>query len=54
LSQTHYSVSTCAQEELERAFHSVTTQYAVDWKDPQNRFLLPSFQEQVLDQIIDA
>jgi foldase protein PrsA len=41
------------QEELERALFSVTNQYAVDWNDPQNRTLLPSFQEQVLDQIID-
>jgi foldase protein PrsA len=42
------------QEELERALNSVTVQYAVDWNDPQNRSLLPSFQEQVLDQIIDT
>jgi foldase protein PrsA len=41
------------QEELERALYSVTNQYAVDWNDAQNRSLLPSFQEQVLDQIID-
>ncbi len=40
------------QEELERALDSVTNQYAVDWNDPENGSLLPSFQEQVLDQII--
>ena len=41
------------QEELERALYSVTAQYAVDWNDPENRSPLPSFQDQVLDQIID-
>jgi foldase protein PrsA len=41
------------QEELERALYSVTAQYMVDWNAPENRSLLPSFQEQVLDQIID-
>jgi foldase protein PrsA len=41
------------QEELERALDSVTAQYAVDWNAPENRSLLPSFQEQVLDQVID-
>jgi foldase protein PrsA len=47
-------ISTVAYEaELERALYSVSAQYAVDWNDPQNRSLLPSFQQQVLDQIID-
>jgi foldase protein PrsA len=47
-------VSTAAyQAELERALDSVTAQYAVDWNAPENRSLLPSFQEQVLDQVID-
>jgi foldase protein PrsA len=41
------------EEELERALYSVTAQYAVDWNAPENRSYLPSFQEQVLDQIID-
>jgi foldase protein PrsA len=41
------------QAELERALDSVTAQYAVDWNAPENRSLLPSFQEQVLDQVID-
>jgi foldase protein PrsA len=41
------------KEELENALYSVTAQYAVDWNDPQNGALLPMFQEQVLDQIID-
>ena len=41
------------QEELERALYSVTAQYAVDWNDPENRSPLPSFQEQLLDQLID-
>jgi len=47
-------VSTAAyQAELERALDSVTAQYSVDWNAPENRALLPSFQEQVLDQVID-
>jgi foldase protein PrsA len=41
------------QEELERALYSVTTQYTLDWNDPQTRSFLPTFQEQVLNQIID-
>jgi foldase protein PrsA len=41
------------EEELEKALSSVTAQYAVDWNDPANQGFLPSFQEQVLDQIID-
>ena len=40
------------QEELNRALASITDQYGVDWNDPENRALLPSLQEQVLDQII--
>ena len=40
------------QEELNRALASVTDQYGVDWNDPENRALLPSLQEQVLEQII--
>jgi len=47
-------ISTVAyQAELERALNSVTLQYALDWNDEQNRSLLPTFQQQVLDQIID-
>jgi foldase protein PrsA len=46
-------ISTAAyQEELARALHSVTDQYMVDWNDPESQSLLPSLQEQVLDQII--
>lgn len=41
------------QDELERALSSVTNQYMVDWNDPENQALLPGFQDQVLDQIID-
>lgn len=47
-------ISTSAYRgELERALHSVTTQYALDWNDPENVSFLPSFQQQVLDEIID-
>lgn len=47
-------ISTAAyQSELERALHSVTAQYALDWNDPENLSFLPTFQEQVLDEIID-
>jgi foldase protein PrsA len=42
------------QEELERALNSVTAQYGVDWNAEENRSLLPTFQEQVLDQVIDT
>ncbi len=46
-------ISTAAyQEELTRALYSVTAQYGVDWNSPDNRSLLPSFQEQILDQVI--
>jgi len=41
------------QEELVRALDSVTEQYALDWNDPQNLAFLPTFQQQVLDQLID-
>jgi foldase protein PrsA len=40
------------QEELERTLRSVTDQYMLDWNDPANQALLPSFQESVLDQVI--
>ncbi len=47
-------ISTAAyQEELEFALQSVTAQYQVDWNDPENASFLPTFQEQVLDQIIE-
>lgn len=46
-------ISTAAyQDELRRALYSVTSQYTLDWNDPENISLLPSFQEQVLDQVI--
>jgi foldase protein PrsA len=45
--------TTVYQEELERALDSVTAQYVVDWNDPENITFLPTFQEQVLDQVID-
>jgi foldase protein PrsA len=45
--------TTAYREELERALHSVTSQYALDWNDPENVSFLPSFQQQVLDEIID-
>ena len=48
------AISTAAyQEELERALGSVTVQYALDWNDPQNLAFLPTFQQQLLDQLID-
>ncbi len=40
------------QEELKRALASVTDSYGVDWNDPESQALLPTLQEQVLDQII--
>ncbi len=46
-------VSTASYEEkLNRALSSVTRNYAVDWNDPENQALIPSLQEQVLDQVI--
>jgi foldase protein PrsA len=45
--------TTAYREELERALHSVTTQYALDWNDAENVSFLPDFQQQVLDEIID-
>jgi len=41
------------QQELNRALYSVTSQYAVDWNDPENQAFIPMLQEQVLDQMID-
>ncbi len=41
------------REELTRALYMVTSQYGVDWNDPQNQALLPMLQEQVLDQVIE-
>ena len=40
------------QQELNRALYVVTSQYGVDWNDPQSQEPLPALQEQVLDQII--
>jgi foldase protein PrsA len=40
------------QQELNRALMMVTSQYQVDWNDPQNQAPLPELQQQVLDQII--
>ena len=46
-------ISTAAYlQELNRALYMVTSQYGVDWNDPQNLAPLPALQEQVLDQII--
>ena len=44
--------TTTYQQELNRALYMVTSQYQVDWNDPQNQALLPTLQEQVLDQVI--
>jgi foldase protein PrsA len=41
------------QQELSRALVMVTSQYGVDWNDPQNQAPLPELQQQVLDQIIE-
>jgi foldase protein PrsA len=41
------------QQELKRALYMVTSQYGVDWNDPQNQVPLPELQQQVLDQIIE-
>jgi foldase protein PrsA len=41
------------QEELARALESVTMQYGLDWNDPQNLAYLPTFQQQILEQLID-
>jgi foldase protein PrsA len=41
------------RQELKSALHSVTAQYMVDWNDPKNTSMLPSFQDQVLDQMIE-
>jgi len=47
------AISTTAyQQELNRALYMVTSQYQVDWNDPQNQALLPTLREQVLDQVI--
>ena len=40
------------QQELKRALYMVTSQYGVDWNDPQNQAPLPQLQQQVLDQVI--
>jgi foldase protein PrsA len=48
------AISTAAyREELNRALYMVTSQYSVDWNDPQNQAPLPALQQQVLDQIIE-
>ena len=48
------AISTAAyQQELNRALVIVTSQYQVDWNDPQNQSPLPELQQQVLDQIIE-
>lgn len=39
-------------EELRQQLHAVTAQYAVDWNDEQVLDLLPTFQDQVLQQMI--
>ena len=46
-------ISTAAyRQELNRALYMVTSQYSVDWNDPQNQAPLPALQQQVLEQII--
>ena len=45
--------TTTYQQELNRALYMVTSQYGVDWNDPQNQAPLPQLQQQVLDQIIE-
>ena len=40
------------RQELNRALYMVTSQYQVDWNDPQNQAPLPQLQEQVLEQVI--
>jgi foldase protein PrsA len=48
------AISTAAyRQELNRALYMVTSQYSVDWNDPQNQAPLPALQQQVLDQIIE-
>jgi len=48
------TISTAAyQQELNRALYMVTSQYKVDWNDPQSQAPLPTLQEQVLDQVIE-
>jgi foldase protein PrsA len=41
------------QEELTRALDYITSNYGVDWNDPEVQSYLPTLQEQVLDQLID-
>jgi len=41
------------EEELTAALESVTMQYGLDWNDPQTLAYLPSFQQQILEQVID-
>jgi foldase protein PrsA len=41
------------QQELNRALYVITSQYKVDWNDPQSQTPLPGLQEQVLDQVIE-
>ena len=49
------TISTAAyQQELNRALYMVTSQYKVDWNDPQSQAPLPTLQEQVLDQVIES
>lgn len=48
------AISTAAyQQELNRALYMVTSQYQVDWNNPQSQAPLPALQEQVLDQVIE-
>ncbi len=48
-------ISTAAyKDEITRAIYAVTNQYGLDWNDPTNRSLLPTFQDQVLNQMIDT
>jgi foldase protein PrsA len=47
-------ISTVAyQEALVQALYAATSQYMVDWNDPEVQSFLPALQQQVLDQAID-
>jgi len=47
-------ISTVAyQEALVQALYAATSQYMVDWNDPEIQSFLPALQQQVLDQVID-
>jgi foldase protein PrsA len=41
------------EPELKQSLHSVTLQYAVDWNQAENLDMLPAFQDQILQAVID-